>query len=208
MLDPKLQAYLRGLHPSFDPTLDALHARAEGERFPIVGPEVGQLLFTLARAIGARTVWELGSGFGYSAWWFARAVGPLGTVHLTDTRPQHLADARSMLEEAGLWDRCVAHPGDALDTFTAWEGRADIVFCDIDKEDYPRVPELAAARLRAGGLLVFDNMLWSGRVYTGDPEDPATAGVLEATRQLWTDPAWSPTLIPLRDGVAVATKLQ
>ena len=205
MLAEGLQDYLQRLNATDDPILGAMHDRARRDGFPIIGPQVGRLVHLLARSIGAHTVVELGSGFGYSAHWFASAVGPRGTVHLTDWSQDRLDSAQTHLEEAGLWDRCVAHCGDALELFEAFEGVADVVFMDVDKDAYPKVVDLLDRRLRIGGLLIVDNTLWQGRVY-GLDEDPSTQGIRELTQLLWNDSRFTCSLIPLRDGVTIALR--
>src|SRR5205823_1500841 len=116
----------------------------------------------LARGIGARRVFELGSGFGYSAYWFCRAVGSDGEVHCTDGDPANERTARDYLGRAGLWDRVRYTVGDGIDALQASDGEFDVIFCDIDKGDYPRAWEAARERIRTGGLYVCDNALQAG----------------------------------------------
>ena len=94
----------------------------------IVGRVVGVTIELLARSIGARRVFELGSGFGYSAYWFARAVGPQGEVHGTDGDPANEAKALDYLGRAGVGDRIRWHVGDALDALAGADGEFDVVF--------------------------------------------------------------------------------
>ncbi len=204
---PQLDAFLGRLFVEADPILEAMHERARDERFPVVGPRVGRLLYALAKIVGAHTVVELGSGFGYSAWWFARAVGPTGVVHLTDRSAERLAQARDYLDEAGLWERCRAHEGDALQWFASFEGPADVVFVDLDKARYPEALQLAASRLRPGGLLLADNVLWGGRVWDPAERDAATRGIRAFLDALQAHPAFEfLALLPERDGVAIGLR--
>src|SRR6059036_1391050 len=173
---------------------------ADRRRFPIVGPLVGRLLYVLARSIGARDVFECGSGFGYSAYWFARALPTEGRVVLTEGSPENCASARGFLGRAGLQERIVIEQGDAVEILRRYPGPFDIIFCDIDKRDYPRVYPLLKPRLRMGGMFVCDNLLWSGRVVGAD-QDEDTRGVRELTRLLYADPDLHTTILPLRDGV-------
>ena len=94
-------------------------------------------LWTLAASIGARRVFELGSGFGYSAYWFAKATGADGEIHLTDGDAANERKAADYLGRAGVWDRVTYHVGDALTSFAAVEGEFDVVYDDIDKQGYP-----------------------------------------------------------------------
>jgi len=185
-----------------------MEALGAEKRFPIIGPQVGALCYQLAVACGARHVFEMGSGFGYSAWWFARAVGPSGRVHCTDGSAANRDQAQAFLEEAGLWSRVRYEVGDATTTLARQRGPFDVVFIDVDKEGYPAAFEVAVNRLRPGGLLITDNTLWSGRVIDGLGDgSAATAGVVEYMRRARAHPSLATTLIPLRDGVAVSVRL-
>jgi predicted O-methyltransferase YrrM len=203
---PPIERYLHEVIPPRDEVASTMESLAAERRFPIVGPLVGRTLFLLARALGARSVFECGSGYGYSAYWFARALPPGGRVILTDGSADNCRSARENLGRAGLLDRADVRQGDALDLLAAETGPFDIIFCDIDKRDYPRVHPLLAARLRRGGLFICDNMLWKGRV-AGSEDDPDTRGVRELTRLLYADPDLHTTLLPLRDGVTVSLRI-
>ena len=205
IVDPAIERYLHELSNPRDPILREMEVLAAERRFPIVGPMVGRLLHMLTRLIRARRVIELGSGFGYSAYWFARALPPGGTVILTDRDGRQAAEAASFLERGGYTDRVRIEVGDALEILDRVGGEFDIVFNDIDKAEYPRVLDKAAAALRPGGLLISDNMLWFGAVLDEAPSDPATRGVQELTRLLYNSPEFETVLIPLRDGVTVST---
>jgi predicted O-methyltransferase YrrM len=204
IVDPAINRYLHDLANPEDPVLREMELVAAERSFPIVGPQVGRLLDVLARSIGARRVFELGSGFGYSAYWFARAVGPGGEVFLTDTSAANAALAREFLMRGGLGDRVRIEVGDGLELLARTRGEFDIVFNDIDKEHYPRVLEPAAAALRPGGLLISDNMLWFGSVLEASPSEPSTLGVLELTRLLHESEDFHTAWLPLRDGVSVS----
>lgn len=205
-ISPAVEAYLERVTPPRDATLRDMEDLAARRGFPIVGPLVGRLLFVAARALGARHVVELGSGFGYSAIWFARAVGPQGRVVCTEGSAENARLARDFLARAGVAERVDWRQGDGLEILPRLEGTFDIVFNDIDKEDYPMVLEPARRALRPGGLLISDNLVWFGKVAEPDP-DPATRGVLELTRALYAAPDFFTTLVPLRDGVGLSLRL-
>jgi len=202
--DPAIDHYLHELASPEDPVLREMEMLGAERSFPIVGPQVGQLLFILAKAVSARRVIELGSGFGYSAYWFARAVGPGGEVILTERSADQAAEAKDFLERGGLLDRVRIEVGDALEILDRVGGEFDVVFNDIDKERYPLVLDRAAAALRPGGLLISDNMLWFGTVLEDPPLDASTQGVRELTRKLYESDDFRTVLIPLRDGVTVS----
>jgi predicted O-methyltransferase YrrM len=204
IIDPAIDLYLHELASPRDPILREMEMLGAERSFPIVGPQVGQLLQILARAISAKRIIELGSGFGYSAYWFARAVGPGGQVILTDLSAEHAAEAQSFFERGGLLDRVRIEVGDGLEIIDRVGGEFDIVFNDVDKERYPQVLDRAAAALRPGGLLISDNMLWFGTVLDDPPVDASTRGVQELTRMLHESDDFRTVLIPLRDGVTVS----
>src|SRR3989442_2764797 len=160
IVDPRIDAYMRARLARFDePILLEMETEAARRGFPIVERNVGVTLEVLARAVGARRVVELGSGFGYSGYWFARAVGPMGELHLTDGDPENERKARDYLRRAGLVEPMRFHIGDAVSTLGALEGEFDVVYNDIDKEGYPDAWRAACERVRVGGLYVCDNVL-------------------------------------------------
>jgi len=163
-------------------------------------------LHQVALALGAKKVFELGSAVGYSTIWWARAVGEGGRVIYTDGDRGKADEARRYFERAGVADRITVKVGDALELLSEQKQEFDIIFCDIDKEDYPRAFKLAVPRVRKGGLLVADNVLWSGRVAQENPSEASTKGILEFNRLLYSSPDLFPTILPIRDGVAVAVK--
>lgn len=190
-----------------DPVLDAMHREAAERGFPIVGPEVGRLLFQLASVSGAKQVFEMGSGFGYSTLWFARAVGSQGRVHHTDGDEKNTARAREYLGQAGLAGRVTFTTGDAREILQATPGTFDIVFMDIDKEQYPGAYDLFRDRVKPGGLVIVDNLVWSGRVAEG-VADEATEGVRRYLDLMWHDERFVSSLLPVRDGVGVSLRVK
>ncbi len=208
IVDPRIDEYLRRLYDDGEPVRHEMEELGRQRDFPIVGPVVGRHLEVLARAIGARRVFELGSGYGYSAYFFARAVGAGGAVHCTELAADNVALARGFLGRAGLWERVTYHQEEATAALRKVGGTWDVVYNDIDKDGYPATVDLAYAHLRPGGLFITDNVLWSGRVLPGrDDGCPATRGVVEFTRRLMAHPGFLTSINPTRDGVAVAVRL-
>ena len=203
---PVIDAYLHRISPPREAVVEEMERLGERRGFPIVGPLVGRLLFLQARALGARSIFECGSGFGYSAWWFANALPDGGRVILTDRSAENCAAARDFLARAHLLERAAIQEGDSLEILARSPGPFDVIFCDIDKRDYPRVYPLLKPRLRRGGMLICDNMLWFGKV-AGPDQDDDTRGVRELTRLLYADPDLHTTIIPLRDGVSLSLRL-
>lgn len=172
IVDPAIEDYLKDLASSDDhEVLLEMEALAAEKGFPIVERLCGRALEVMARSIGAKRIFEMGSGFGFSAYWFSQATGPDGEIHLTDTDAENERLTRDFLGRAGLLDPIEYHVSDAFSAFDATDGEFDIVYCDIDKDGYPEAWRKAKERVRVGGFYMCDNMLWSGRV-TGRVEDP------------------------------------
>lgn len=204
--DQAVVDYMRGLADRFDhPVVIEMERVAEENGFPIVGRLVGVTLQLLAGAVKAERVFEMGSGYGYSGFWFAQAVGPDGEVILTDGDPENAKQAEHYLTRAGLWDRCRFVVGDALEALEKSDGEFDVVYCDIDKGDYPRAFEAARRRIRTGGLYMCDNVLWSGRVARED-DDAWTEAIRSQNEAVFADPNFLPIIVPIRDGVLVALR--
>jgi caffeoyl-CoA O-methyltransferase len=208
IVNPEIESYLRKLYDDGDPVRREMEALAEKKGFPIVGPLVGRELSLLTRGIGARRVFELGSGYGYSALFFAKAVGPEGTVHCTDTSEENVRLAADFLGRAGVFSRVTYHQEEATAALRRVGGIWDIVYNDIDKDGYPDTVDLAYEHLRPGGLFITDNVLWSGRVLPGANDRAAsTQGVIEFTRRLFAHRGFLTSINPTRDGVAVALRV-
>jgi caffeoyl-CoA O-methyltransferase len=199
--------YLENLVPPRHPELQAMEAYARAKGFPIIGPVVGHLCYQLARMIGARRVFEMGSGFGYSTAFFARAVAENGggVVHHVVWDDALSQQARTHLNgPLGYGDIVRYHVGEAIEVLQSQDDRFDVVFNDIDKHGYPASLPAIEAKLRPGGLLIVDNMLWSGRIFDASDSSPDTTGVRELTTLLTTSPGWTTSVIPIRDGIVVA----
>jgi len=212
VVNPEVEAYMRSLLDRYDEPVVLEMERAGAERgFPIIERLVGVTVELLARAVGARRVFELGSGYGYSAYWFARAVGAAGEVHCTDGDPDNERRAAGYLSRAGLWDRINWHVGDAVASLAAVEGTFDVVYNDIDKEGYPDAWRAACDRVRIGGLYLCDNVIWSGRAFGAnirDQDDRLTgAAVAEHNRLIAEDPRFVSSIVPTRDGLMAALRV-
>jgi predicted O-methyltransferase YrrM len=205
--DPLVNQYMLDLLPERDPVLREMEEQARRRDIPIVGPAVGRMLFQYARTISARHVFEMGSAIGYSTIWWARAVGAEGEVFYTDGDQGNAAEARGYFQRAGVEGQVRVSVGDALELLSEQKQEFDIIFNDVDKEDYPRVLHLVTSRLRKGGLFITDNVLWSGRVTQSSPQEESTRAIQEFNRRLYAMEQFFTTMAPLRDGLAIALKL-
>jgi caffeoyl-CoA O-methyltransferase len=205
LLTPAVEKYLSEIIPARDAVLVDMEEYARKHDVPIIGPECGRLLFLLTQISGAKRIFEMGSAIGYSAIWFARAAGPQAEIYFTDSDPKNAEMARENFKKAEISDRIHILLGDAVDLIDTVSGEFDIILIDVFKHQYPNALKKAVPRLKHGGLLITDNVLWSGRV-TEPPKDDSTRGVVEFNKMIYTSKELFPVIVPLRDGVAVCRK--
>lgn len=207
ILDSGLDSYLHTLTPVVHQVAKEMEEFAKSHQFPIVGPLVGRILCQYALISGAQRVLELGSGFGYSAFWWGVGTVPEGRIICTEGSAENVNRAELYLGRAGLWHKTEYLIGDALETMERLEGEFDIIFMDIDKDQYPEGFRKSFPRLREGGMFIADNVLWSGRVLDEDP-DSSTKGIQEFNRLIYSTPGAFSTILPIRDGLSVTLKHQ
>jgi predicted O-methyltransferase YrrM len=207
ILDAPLAAYLDSLVPGRPQELRDMEAYAKQHDFPIVGPACAHIGYQIARMIGARRIFELGSGYGYSTAFFAKAVQENGggEVHHVVWDEALSAKARGHLAALGLDGVVRYHVGEAIATLRETAGPFDLVFDDITKKDYPASLPAIDEKLRPGGVLIVDNMLWSRRVMDPSERSPDAEGVREMTRLLFQS-SWISSIVPIRDGLLIALK--
>ncbi|NIR72877.1 O-methyltransferase [candidate division KSB1 bacterium] len=160
----------------------------------------------MAKATKAKRIFELGSGFGYSAYWMTLALPENGKIICTERSDENIKLAKNFFQQGKLLGKVEFHKGDALELIQQFEGQFDIILNDVDKQYYPRALELVVPRIRTGGLLITDNLLWHGRVVAPD-NDPATQGILQYTKNVYASKELLTTIVPLRDGVGISLKL-
>jgi len=207
---PAIEDYMRSLVSRTDhPVLTEMEREAENNNFPIIGRLVGTFIETMARAINAKRIFEFGSGYGYSAYWFAKAVGEKGAVICSDGDPINKEKAEQYLSSAELWNRVNFHTGYAQEIFSKTEGLFDICYNDVDKGQYPEIWHLAKNRISPGGLYIADNTLWHGRVAVENYIDLVpgwTEAIKEHNQLIFNDPEFDAFINPTRDGVVVARR--
>jgi caffeoyl-CoA O-methyltransferase len=212
---PDAVARLAGLvGPEGDEIVAEMNQHAAAEGFPIVGPEVGAWLSVLARVTDADRVFEFGSGFGYSAYWFARGLVD-GEVVLTEIDADELAQARTYFERGDLTQKAQFEHGDAIETVDEYAGPFDIVLIDNEKERYVEALQAAEEKLRPGSLVLADNAVTAGIIDRDDVigllagEDvaeptAASQGIAEYLRYVRDHDRLETALLPLGEGVAVS----
>ena len=203
-----VQEYLASLVPPREPEMQKMEQIAEKNDFPIIGPACGYYCYQMARMINAKSVFELGSGYGYSTAWFAKAVKENGggVVHHTVWDEDLSKRAQAHLSALGLVDLVQFHNAEAVATLRETQGPFDIIFNDIDKEGYPDSLPVTKEKLRHGGILIIDNMLWHGQTLDPNDHEKSTEAIRRYTRDITSDLDWIVSLIPARDGMIVAYK--
>ena len=204
----KVQDYLTSLVPPREPELKKMEEIAAKNDFPIIGPACGYYCYQLARMIKAKSIFELGSGYGYSTAWFAKAVKENGggVVHHTVWDDKLSQQAQRHLSALGSADVVQFHNAEAVETLRQTMGPFDIIFNDIDKEGYPDSLPVIKEKLRHGGILIIDNMIWHGQTLDPNDHEESTEAIRRFTRDITSDLDWIVSLVPMRDGMIVAYK--
>ena len=203
--------YLEELLPRRDPLLAEMEAYSAAQGVPSSDPEVALFLEVTARAMGAGRALEIGTAIGYGAVVLARAMAPHGRVTTIDPSAERVRTAREFIRRAGVEAQVEIIEAKALVTLPALKGPFDIAYLDAVKEEYPAYLDLVVPRLRSGGVVIADNVLWKGQVATGrlhGPEQQAsTAALKEFNRRFTTHPGLRGMILPLGDGLAYGIKI-
>lgn len=204
----QLSAYLDALVPQRPAEMQKMEAYAAEHRFPIIGPAAGYYCYITARIANAQRIFEMGSGYGYSTAWFARAVQENGggEVHHVVWDEELSQRAREHLSALGYDGLVQYQVSEAIEALRATRGPFDIIFNDINKDAYPESLDVIEQKLRPGGVLIIDNMLWSGRIFDENDRDQSTEAIREVTERLSSGDQWLSSLVPIRDGMIVAYK--
>jgi len=204
-----VQSYMLEQLPERPNELFAMEHYASETGFPIIGPVAGNLCYQIARIIGARKVFEMGSGYGYSTAWFAKAVyeNGGGTVHHVVWDSELSAKARVHLGSLGYADIVQYHVAEAVKTLESTPGPFDLIFNDIDKNAYAESLSVIEKRLRPGGILIVDNMLLKGRIFEESDRSANTMGVRELTARINLSEEWVGSIVPIRDGLLLAYRV-
>jgi len=205
ILQKPVEKYIEALLPKRDAVLSEMEAYAKKRDITIIGPVCGRLLYLMAQLSGAKRIYEMGSAIGYSTIWLARAAGEEAEIYYTDGDPKNARRARENVRRAGVEPRVRFLVGDAVELMDGVPGEFDLVFIDVDKHQYPAALRKALPRIRSGGLLITDNVLWYGRS-ARRAKDARTRAIQQFNRMIYKSSELFPVIVPLRDGVAVCRK--
>jgi caffeoyl-CoA O-methyltransferase len=206
ILNPKLEKYIFDLIPRQNKVLEEMYKYGTDRDFPLIGPLCGQFLRQMAMASGAKRIFEMGSGFGYSAVWFSMGMPDDGKIICTDGDSENRDRAIFYFKRLGIDHKIEFYVGMAQDILKQQDSPFDIIFNDVDKEQYPETLDIAIPRLRKGGLFITDNTLWYGKVIEPGG-DFYTVGVKEFNKLSFARKDIVTMIVPLRDGLSVSVKL-
>jgi caffeoyl-CoA O-methyltransferase len=198
--------YLDQLLTQKDPLLAEMEAYAAEHKVPIADREVARFLEITARGTGARKVLEIGMAIGYSVVHLAHGVGAQGTIVTIEPNEEMIRAASGYLKRAGVLDRVEIEKGKALEVMPSLEETFDLLFIDAVKEEYSQYLDLGLPRLRTGGVVIVDNLLWGGMVATGDTES-STVALREFNRYFLNHPQLLAEVLPVGDGLGYAVKI-
>ncbi|MFP8952349.1 O-methyltransferase [Natrialbaceae archaeon A-arb3/5] len=218
ILSDDIVRFVRAVGPEQDEILTEMDEYAEAEGFPHVGPEVGSFLQFVARMARAERIFEFGSGYGYSAYWFAEALPDDGEIVLTEVDEDELEMAREYMAAGGYDDLARYELGDAMETIERYDGPFDVVLLDHQKHRYADAFEAVRSKVPVGGVVVTDNAI-SARVVEfddllelvegGSPEtNEHTRGVADFLERVTADPAFETIVLPLGEGIAVSYRVE
>ncbi|WP_336327485.1 O-methyltransferase [Halovenus sp. HT40] len=203
--------------PEPDEIIEVMESHADEQNFPTVGPAVGAWLSVLARTTDAARIFEFGSGFGYSAYWFARGMEE-GEIVLTEINADELDQAEEYFEQADIADQAHFEHGDAIDIVECYDGPFDIVLIDNEKQRYKEALQAVEEKLRSGSLVLADNAITAGVIdrddvislLNGEKVETATEasrGIAEYLAYVRDHDGLETALLPVGEGVAVSVVL-
>lgn len=169
-----------------------------------ISAEAGAALATFVRAVGASRVLEVGTLFGYSGTWLARALPEGGHLDTLELSPLHAEAARGWFDRAGLGDRVTVHLGDAQESLAGLEGPYDIAFIDADKEGYPSYLEHALRLVRPGGVIFADNIYQRGGLVQSEEGNSSARAIREFVERIASEPRLASTVLPIGDGLSMS----
>ena len=196
--NPEIERYIKKLI-DVDEVILEMEDKAKKENFPIVDRIVGKFLYFITVLKAPKLIVEIGSGFGYSAYWFAKGLKD-GKVVLTDYKTENIQKAKEFFQRGNLLDRAVFEVGDGIQIAKKYKD-IDILFLDLEKVRYIEAIETVKQNLSNNGIVIADNVLWQGKVLDKNP-DIKTKKIKEFTEYMFEN--FDTTIIPVRDGVLIS----
>lgn len=209
IVHPDVSRYIASLSTETDPHVIRMAMIAKKLGVPRLDLDAGHWIEQLTRIVGGRRVFEFGSAFGFSTYFLARAVGPEGEVHGSEVQDELLAQHELLFADHPYRNRITIHRGDGVEVLAQLSGSFDVIFIDMDKPGYPLALRAAVERVRVGGLILADNVLWSGRTALApdDPNDVNTSALREFNRMAHADERLRTAILPASDGLSVSLRL-
>ncbi len=205
-LSPELERYVEA-HSQPEP---ALLARLNREtHLKVLQPRMlsghfqGRFLSLVSKLARPAVILEIGTYTGYSALCLVEGLAPGGILHTIDIKEELQDLQRRYFDESGYGDRIVQHLGPALDIIPTLQTSFDLVFIDADKENYINYYEMVVPMMNPGGIILSDNVLWSGKVLNEEANDRSTSALIAYNQRLASDPRVETVLLPIRDGLNV-----
>lgn len=206
--NPEIEEYLKNIAPVPHRVLGKMEEYGKQRNFPMVGPLVGRFLYALIEFGHVHTILECGSGFGYSAAWMALALPENSKIICIEYDDENISKAKEFLKELDVLHKVTFHQGNVLDIVPKLSQSYDLIFNDINKSQYPKILPILVEKLRIGGMLISDNVLWKGKVIEENPDDDNTKHIKEFNKLLYENKSLWTSIMPLRDGLSLSIKLK
>ena len=173
----------------------------------ISGHYQGRILSLISKIISPKKILEIGTYTGYSAICLCEGMDKDGILHTIDNKKELVEIQNKYFKKANLKDKIVQHLGDAKNIITSIDEEFDIVFIDADKESYPEYYDLIIKKVRSGGIIIADNILWSGKILEKvEKDDQATKSIIEFNNKIIEDDRVKNIILPIRDGLNIIRK--
>lgn len=208
IVDPQVDEYLKRTSPVPHRVLSEMEEYGRQRNFPMVGPLVGRFLYSLIEFGHVHTILECGSGFGYSAAWMALALPENSKITCIEYDKENISKAKEFLKELDVIHKVTFVQGEVMEIVPKNNDTYDLIFNDINKHQYPKILPLLIERLRVGGMLISDNVLWKGRVAEENPDDEKAQYMQEFNKLLYEHKSLWTSIVPLRDGLSLSIKLK
>ncbi len=211
IVNPEIQNYINNLYSPKDDILCEMEYYANENRFPIIDESVGRFLYQTVWMKKPERILELGFGFGYSSYWFVKAIKDSGIdckVYGIEYNTININKAYDFFRIANADKYIEIYEGNAVKVIDTFSEPFDLIFNDINKYLYPRIIKKIVNHLSKGGLLITDNVLWKGAVLQDNPEKHSVRGIVSYNKTITEHPQLNTTILPVHDGLAVSIKVK